>query len=223
MIVFHGSEKIIRQPSFTKGNYTNDYGKGFYCTEDIDLAREWACKKKSNGFVNQYSLDLSGLSVCNLNGGDYHILHWLALLTKHRSYWQQKSIAEQAKNYLQEHFLIDISGFDVITGYRADDSYYSFAQDFIMGTISLQKLAVAMRLGNLGEQIVLKSEKAFEQIQYECCEMALAEEYYVKKSQRDLEARRAYQETRESLDFSNDIYMIDILRGRVSEDELFLQ
>ena len=53
-------------------------------------------------------------------------------------------------------FLLDISEYDVIIGYRADDSYFSFAQDFVAGVISLQKLSEAMQLGKLGEQIVLK-------------------------------------------------------------------
>lgn len=42
--------------------------------------------------------------------------------------------------------------------------YFSFAQDFVAGVISLEKLSEAMRLGKLGEQIVLKSPKAFDQI-----------------------------------------------------------
>lgn len=222
MLIYHGSEHIINTPSFHKGNYSNDYGKGFYCTQEIELAREWACKKGHNGFANHYDFNTEGLEICNLNSGEYHILHWLALLTKNRSYWQQKSIAEQAKDYLQAHYLPDITPFDVIIGYRADDSYYSFAQDFIMGTISLQKLAVAMQLGKLGEQVVLKSEKAFGQIHYLGCDTALAEEYYVKKVQRDREARTAYRDTKRDIDYAEDIYMLDILRGRVKEDDLFI-
>ena len=49
--------------------------------------------------------------------------------------------------------------YDVIIGYRADDSYFSFAKDFINNTISVEQLAEAMRLGELGIQIVLKSER----------------------------------------------------------------
>lgn len=37
--------------------------------------------------------------------------------------------------------------------------YFSFAQDFVAGVISLEKLSEAMRLGKLGEQIVLKSPR----------------------------------------------------------------
>lgn len=74
---------------------TNDYGSGFYCTEEIELAKEWACKKQKNGFVNKYELDLSELNVMNLNAPPYNILNWLAILADNRTYWQNGSIAEE--------------------------------------------------------------------------------------------------------------------------------
>lgn len=220
MILYHGSEQIIKKPEYGKGSSTNDYGRGFYCTENKELGKEWACKKNKDGFVNQYAFDLDGLEILNLNDKSYSILHWLALLTKYRGYWQAKSIAEEAKIYLQETFLLDITRYDVIIGYRADDSYFSFAQDFISGVISLQHLKQAMYLGKLGEQIVLKSPKAFEQISYMGNEEAMAEEYFVKKCGRDLAARREYAKQKKRMDPRQEIYMIDILRGTVSEDDL---
>ena len=221
MIIYHGSEKIITKPEYGTGNTANDYGQGFYCTESIEISKEWACKKNTDGFANRYDMNLEGLSVCNLNDDSYSILNWLALLTRYRGYWQKASIGEEAKLFLQENYLIDISGFDVIIGYRADDSYFSFAQDFIMGAISLQKLSVAMRLGKLGEQVVLKSSLAFEQIRYLDHEEAEAAVYYHLKTARDLEARRSYAQVKRSFE-ADDIYILDIIRGRVSNDDLRL-
>ncbi len=43
MVLWHGSQKIIEVPQFGLGKVHNDYGQGFYCTESLDLAREWAC------------------------------------------------------------------------------------------------------------------------------------------------------------------------------------
>lgn len=88
-------------------------------------------------------------------------MNWLALLADNRTYWQNGSIAEEAKSYIKENFLPDISSYDVIIGYRAHDSYFAFAQDFATGVISMQKLAHAMKLGKLGEQIVLKRESRY--------------------------------------------------------------
>lgn len=219
MRLYHGSENIIEKPVYGKGARYNDYGKGFYCTENIELAKEWACAKQKNGYANIYDLDLSDLNVLNLNSGSYNILNWLAILADNRTYWQNGSIAEPAKNYIKENFLPDISAYDVIIGYRADDSYFSFAQDFVSGVISLQKLAQAMRLGKLGEQIVLKSQKAFAQIQFAGYENADAEEYYIKKNEREREARRQYRRNKKEQADVNELFILDIMREEIKNGD----
>lgn len=219
MTLYHGSENIIEAPEFGKGARNNDYGKGFYCTENIELAREWACAKNKSGYVNVYEFDLTGLKVLNLNDGQYHILNWLAILADNRTYWQRGSIAEEAKEYIKTHFLLEVSPYDVIIGYRADDSYFSFAQDFVSGLISFQKLSEAMRLGKLGEQIVLKSEKAFQQLKFIGYEVADAEEYYIKKTEREREARKEYRRNKKGNANINDLFMLDIMREGIQNGD----
>ena len=219
MILYHGSDHIVQQPVFNGGKPHNDYGRGFYMTESLDLAKEWACSRGASGYANIYELDTEGLNVLNLNAPEYSILNWLAVLTKYRSYWQSGSIAEEAKNYLQDNFGIDLSPYDVITGYRADDSYFSFAQDFISGAISLRKLSEAMKLGKLGEQHVLKSEKSYSRIRFCGYEIAEADVYYARKLERDRLARREYRSSRSSADGLRDIYIIDIMREGMKNDD----
>lgn len=219
MTVYHGSDHIIEIPVFNGSKRTNDYGYGFYTTESIDLAKEWACADNRNGFANCYEFNPDGLSVLNLNTPEYNILNWLAILTKYRTYWQNGSIAEEAKDYMQKHFFVDPTPYDVIIGYRADDSYFSFAQDFVSGAISMSKLSEAMQLGKLGEQIVLKSRKAFSQIRFTGAEPADAAIWYEKKITRDREARRAYRKTRIKPDRANELFMIDIIRERMENGD----
>lgn len=217
--IYHGSEFIIEKPAYGKGGRANDYGRGFYCTESVELAKEWACARNVDGYANGYELEIEGLKVLNLNGEGYHILHWLALLAEYRSYWQKGSVAEEAKRYLKEHFLLDIEGYDVIIGYRADDSYFSFAQDFVSNVISLEKLKEAMYLGKLGEQIVLKSRRAFEAIRFISFEEARAEEYFYRKTERDREARREYRSSKRADTSAQGIYMLDIMREEMKDDD----
>ena len=219
MLVYHGSSHIIEVPVYNDSKRSNDYGYGFYTTENIDLAKEWACANDQNGYANIYEADLNGLKVLNLNAPEYNILNWLAILTKYRSYWQNGSIAEDAKDYLQANFLVDLSQFDIVIGYRADDSYFSFAQDFVSGVISLNKLSEAMRLGKLGEQIVLKSRESFSHIRFLGAEPAIAETYYEKKSMRDREARRAYRQTKRAADAINELYILDIMREGIKNGD----
>lgn len=223
MLVYHGSSHIIQTPVFNGSKRTNDYGYGFYTTENIELAKEWACANDQNGYANIYEADLTGLKILNLNSSEYNILNWLAILTKYRCYWQNGSIAERAKQYLQDNFFIDPTPFDVIIGYRADDSYFSFAQDFISGTISLSKLSEAMRLGKLGEQIVFKSQISFAHIQFIDAEPADSRTYYTKKAARDREARKAYRSIKQTSDDYNELFMIDIMREEIKNGDPRLQ
>ena len=219
MILYHGSEKIIENPTYGKGNIRNDYGRGFYCTENEDLAKEWACSNNKNGFANKYELNMEGLNVLYLNSEEYNILNWLAILTKNRTYWENSTISEVAKKYLAENFMIDITGYDVIRGYRADDSYFSFARDFVSGTISYRQLSEAMKLGNLGEQIVLLSKKAFESMEYISNSPADAQIYYKRKKERDQQARRKYRETKSMDNIKNELFIIDIIREGMKQND----
>lgn len=219
MILYHGSDHIIYTPRYGEGKRTNDYGRGFYCTEHLDLAKEWACQKETDGFANMYEFDYSGLEVLNLNSGKYSILNWLALLAKNRSYWENSAISEDAKSYLRKYFLLPLDDVDVIIGYRADDSYFTFAKQFVANGISVRQLKEAMKLGELGEQIVLISRKSFEKIKYLDAILAEGSIYASRAINRDHEARKKYRkETREKR-LADDIFMVDILRGEVAHDD----
>ena len=222
-IIYHGSGHIVEKPEYGLGASTNDYGRGFYCTKCLELAKEWACGKGTNGYANKYELELDDLKVINLNQEPYNILNWLAVLTKHRTYWQNSSISADAKAYLQEHFYVDISGYDIVIGYRADDSYFSFAQDFVSGTISLQKLQRAMHLGELGEQIVLISKKAFSHIKYLGNESAESYRYYNQKNDRDKRAKQAYKSEKNVAVNLNELFILDIMRGNIQNGDSRLQ
>lgn len=210
--IYHGSDHIIEMPEYGLGSLKNDYGRGFYCTKSLELAKEWACGRGNSGYANEYELEMDGLTIFNLNEEPYNILNWLAVLTKYRTYWQNSSISADAKKYLQENFCVDLSEADVVIGYRADDSYFTFAQDFVSGAISLEKLKRAMHLGELGEQIVLISKKAFANLKYIGSHEADVDIYYNKKMERDGRARKEYrQEKRLAFDIG-ELYMLDIMR-----------
>ena len=98
LTVYHGSEKIIASPFFGGSKDNNDYGNGFYCSENADLAREWSVDENRDGFLNSYELDLSGLQILYLNGGSYSILHWLAILLENRRFQLTASLPREARD-----------------------------------------------------------------------------------------------------------------------------
>ena len=220
MKIFHGSENRIEKPEYGKGKPYNDYGLGFYCTEDIEMAKEWSCGEDHDGFANEYTLDITGLKVLNLNAPEYTILHWLAVLLKNRTFRLTNPIAKDAKEYLLEHFPVNTEDYDIIIGYRADDSYFSFAEDFLNNAISVRKLEKAMRLGNLGEQVVLVSRAAFDALQFVSAEEADRSKYYVLKMKRDKAARAEYLGSDRKPSYGLDeLYMLDIMRQGVKADD----
>lgn len=223
MIIYHGSKDIVEKPEFGKGNKKNDYGLGFYCTESIELAKEWACSNNEiNGYANQYEIDLSAYKVLDLRDKKYSILNWMALLLKFRTFDVNTPIAVQAKDYILENFYVDVEKYDVIIGYRADDSYFSFAKDFISNTISVEQLAEAMRLGELGIQIVLKSKKAFDMVKYVNYELAECKEYYVKRVSRDQKARKTYLNGHRQNFVTEGLFVMDIIRRGLKNGDKIL-
>ena len=215
--LFHGSEKVIEAPSFGEGKRNNDFGLGFYCTETENLAKEWAVSSLRDGFCNRYTLDTEYMNILNLNSPDYTILNWIAVLVEHRLFSIRTPIARRAKKYLIDNFGINVNAFDIVTGYRADDSYFDYAESFLNNAISVEQLAAAMKLGKLGEQIVLKSQFAFSRIRFEGFDVVEKEEFYVLRKARDDEANRLYLELLE--EESDGLYIQDIIRGGITNDD----
>lgn len=221
--VYHGSPRIIQKPIFGAGNPNNDYGLGFYCTERVELAKEWACSVETDGYANQYTLDLTNLSMLSLTSGDFHILNWLFVLLENRTFRIRGDIAQQAKAYIFENFAIDYKGYDIIKGYRADDSYFSFANAFLNNAISIAQLERAMVLGKLGEQIVLMSEKAFDSIAFVDSIPAPKEIYLPKKLARDTAAREDFQKEKGIASLLTEKFILDIIREGWTNDDQRLQ
>jgi hypothetical protein len=126
-------------------------------------------------------------------------------------------IARRSKRYLIEHFGINVNAFDLIVGYRADDSYFDFAEAFLNNAITVEQLSRAMRLGKLGEQIVLKSQLAFSKIKFEGFEVAQRDEFYARRRARDDGANQTYLDIQEEA--VDGLYMLDILRGGIGNDD----
>lgn len=217
LTIYHGSKQIVETPTFGEGRKNNDFGLGFYCTESNDLAKEWAVSSLRDGFSNRYTLDTEFLNILKLNGPDYTILNWIAVLVAHRRFSIKTPVARRAKSYLIDNFGVNVNAYDLITGYRADDSYFDYAEAFLNNAITVEQLSCAMRLGKLGEQIVVKSKFAFSKIKYEGFEAAEKDSYYVLRKARGDDANQAYLNILE--EEADGLYIQDIMRGGVANDD----
>ena len=222
--LLHGTDHIIEVPDINIGSQYNDYGRGFYCTKIDEMACEWACKKNTDGFVNIYDFDDDGLKVLNLLDGQHTILNWIALLLQYRTLKLDTELSVDARDYIIGHYSVDLSGYDVVIGYRADDSYFQYAEAFVSNSLPLRSLNKALRLGKLGEQTVVISQKGFERLKFSNAYPADKNIYYPKFLDRDTRARETYRkEIRNSKSYRDDIFVLDILREEMTADDPRIQ
>lgn len=194
MKLFHGSDHEITKPIYKFKSTTTDYGFGFYMTIDKELAKEWASNTFNMvGVVNIYELDTSNLKILDLTSDEYTPLHWLALLANNRQIAESSLMVKMAKEFLISHYLINIDEYDVIIGYRADDSYFAFVKAFLRNELPLDQFDMAIRLGKLGKQYFINSQKAFSNLEFLDSEIVDIKTYSLKRTNRERKAIREYR------------------------------
>jgi len=163
VVLYHGTPDKIVKPKFGGGEEKHDYGKGFYLTESIDLAKEWAvCRPNdANGWVHKFEFDTDGLKILDFQ--QYNVLAWLAELMKHRDAADSKRYHMLAKRFIAKYGM-DTNGYDVIKGWRANASYFYIAKEFVRDNIDIDILEELLALGGLGIQYCIKSERAYAQL-----------------------------------------------------------
>lgn len=190
--LYHGSDKIIEKPKYGFGNKYNDYGLGFYTTPSFELAAEWAVPTaNTDGYVNAYHLSIEEIKILDMDNEPFE--HWISILIQNRGGRFSRAVRDRKKRWL-DMFPFSADNYDVIKGWRADDSYFSFVRDFFDGGLSLENLNKAMKFGDFGTQYCVVSEKAFDLLEFiEPAEPIKADVYYYKRETRDKLARKSYE------------------------------
>ena len=213
--LYHGSEAIIEKPVYGAGKAHNDYGPGFYCTNSRKLAKEWATRLHGAGFVNEYSLRDDRFSVLDLTKPPYDdVLHWIALLMENRRLAQDlRQNYPRELDFLRSNYLLDISAYDTVIGYRADDAYFKFPESFVRSEITLESLRKIYLAGDLGKQYVLVSQRAFNALRflgYEEVSSVERDSYYSRVSA----AGRLHQDLRSQDRYASGTRLIDLVRDK---------
>lgn len=219
--VYHGTRDINLVPKYGVGKIRNDYGRGFYTTPNKQLGMEWAYSGYSGGeghYCYEYELDIAGLKILDFT--KLSSLHWVAELLTYRAIDVEEDLGMKTVIIdFNNNFKLDTSMYDIIIGYRADDSYFKYIKAFvgnILGTASLEK---SLRLGELGLQVFLKSNKAFNNLRYlQKFEVDVKyKAFYEKRNERALEGYR--RELQNSIRDKNRITILSIL-DKIKEDNI---
>ena len=210
MELYHGSYEQVARPRIELCRDFNDYGRGFYCTQDKQLANEWACQHPArDGFCNHYKLEETGLRIIDLDEPPFTPLNWIAVLMQNRPFSSERN-APVVPAFIARYG-IDLADADIVTGWRADDSYFSIARAFAAGALTVEQTTEALRLGSLGKQVVLRSQKAFGRLTFiGSCKVA-ATDWYPRWVRRDREARVAFR-TMQSLSSIEGTRIFDLLQ-----------
>ena len=215
MIIYHGSKAIIENPLFKGSNPSNDYGPAFYLTTDLNSAKSWARKNDELGVVNKYYVDnetFQSLKVLDLTDKNiYSVLNWMAILMHFRELSASfKKIHTNILDWLSKYY-INVDDYDVIIGYRADDSYFRFPISFIDNRLSFEDLETAYRSGNLGIQFAFISKRAIKALKFESvieCENTFIGQYHSTVSKASEEVKELLSAPKDA----NKTYIFDLMR-----------
>ena len=190
MRLYHGTNEAFDSIELSKGRKGKDFGIGFYCTTNKELAKEWAAKRSGKGYINKYILRDDRLKILDLTKPPFNdVLYWVSLLMHNRELSSSlKNNFPRELKYLEDKYLLNVNDYDIVIGYRADDSYFHFPEAFVRSEITLESLNSIFTAGDLGKQYVLISERAFKLIKFidyqEVTEKS-QEDYYKRKLDAD--------------------------------------
>ena len=165
MRLFHGSQSEVVEPVCGLGQDHHDFGRGFYLTDDENLAKEWSVyKPKSNdGWCHSFELDLNGLKVLDFR--ERGVFAWVAELMKHRDADESIVYRRRAPLFIEKYGVKDADDYDVVAGWRANASYFYIVKAFVRGEIDPDCLPELLKLGGFGIQYVVRSQSAYERLQ----------------------------------------------------------
>jgi len=216
MIIYHGSKQIIETPVVNGSDEHNDYGASFYLTTDLESAKIWACKHNTLGIVNEYEIrkaDYEKLKILDLTDKEkYSPLNWIAILVHFRKL--SGKFRNEYQVYLDwlEKYYIDISEYDVVIGYRADDAYFAFPLSFIQNQLSYDDLERIYLLGNLSKQQAFMSERSIKLLKFvrtrECDESYIGKYYNVVQA-----ATKEFEDSISGVKDPYKTYIINMVRG----------
>lgn len=215
LLLYHGSDNQFMKPKFGFGSPVQDYGLGLYTTQDIELAKEWAVGyRECEGWVHSFRVDTTGLNIFNFKDSKVSVFSWLAELTYNRAAYDSRKYLQNCRR-LQAMYKLDLADYDIIIGWRADASYFDVAKAFLLGDLDYHLFERALRAGNLGIQICIKSERAFKRLTRVDDPLSVDKAVYTNAYyERDSNARQLFDELLNSPENDNLNYGIDsILAG----------
>lgn len=138
ILLYHGSKQVVEFPEIRTARYNKDFYFGFYCTRYFAQAKKWACRFTGAGIVNEYL---------------YTPDNSLRMLT----------FPDMSEDWLD--FIVACRrgrphGYDIVEGPMADDSIFSYVEDFAAGKISREAFWALARFKHPTHQVSFHTARA---------------------------------------------------------------
>lgn len=142
-IIYHGSYCKIETPEIIEGEFTKDFGTGFYCTILEEQAIKWA-KKYDTPIINEYEYNENPeLKIKNFT---LMTEEWLDFIINCR----------MGKKH----------DYDIVIGAMADDQVYNYVTDLVSGVITREAFWELAKFRHPTHQIAFCNEQALKCIRF---------------------------------------------------------
>jgi len=150
MIIYHGSDTLVKNPKILTSNRLLDFGEGFYTTSSLEQAQRWAkrvreVKKSKEQIVSVYEFDADkaekDLKIIKFDSPNHD---WLQFVSTCRS--------GKENNF----------EYDIAIGPVANDNVYATIQLFETGLLSEDETIIRLKVEKIFDQILFHTEKALQ-------------------------------------------------------------
>lgn len=146
--IYHGSTVIVDTPEIRKTGYAKDFSWGFYCTVNKEQAQRWALRNFV-GCVNTYLYtENNNLKILKFEEMSDE---WLDFIADCRS----------GKDH----------SYDIVEGPMADDTVWTYVNDFINGNISREAFWILAKFKYPTHQICFHTKQSLKCLAFEKGEM----------------------------------------------------
>lgn len=154
MLLYHGSNIIVKRPRLIIPNRTLDFGEGFYTTTNKEQAESFCenvyRRQKCGGkIVSVYEFDEGAFKRLSTLKFDSPDESWLDFVSEHRS-----GTYKSGQKY------------DLIYGPVADDDVYQTFVLYTSGVINKEQTIQALKIKKLYNQLVFASPEAIGALQF---------------------------------------------------------
>ena len=152
MLLYHGSNIDVREPSLSHSRKSLDFGAGFYLTSDLEQARGWARRTTR--------IRRSGIPIVSMfeTTESWPALNILTFASANRQWLDFITANRNLQNVSDNH--------DIISGPVANDRTIDVLNLYLAGTITADMALQLLLPQNLKDQWVIKTEAGLRGIRF---------------------------------------------------------